>query len=33
MSDEDRMRFATDDFYIKSPEEVKEFFPNLPETL
>ena len=33
MSDEDRMRFATDDFYIKSPEEVKEFFPNLPEAL
>ena len=33
MSDVDRMRFATDDFYIKSPEEVKEFFPNLPEAL
>ena len=33
MSDIDRMRFATDDFYIKSPEEVKEFFPNLPEAL
>ena len=33
MSDEDRMRLATDDFYIKSPEEVKEFFPNLPEAL
>ena len=33
MSDEDRMRFTTDDFYIKSPEEVKEFFPNLPEAL
>ena len=33
MSDEDRMRFATDDFYIKSPEEVKEFLPNLPEAL
>ena len=26
MSDEDRMRFSTDDFYIKSPEEVKDFF-------
>ena len=33
MSDEDRMRFATDDFYIKSPEEVRDFFPNLPEAL
>ena len=33
MSDEDRMRFSTDDFYIKSPEEVREFFPNLPEAL
>lgn len=33
MSDEDRMRFSTDDFYIKSPEEVKDFFPNLPEAL
>ena len=31
MSDIDRMRFETDDFYIKSPEEVREFFPNLPE--
>ena len=33
MSDMDRMRFETDDFYIKSPEEIKEFFPNLPEVL
>lgn len=33
MSDIDRMKFATDDFYIKSPEEVKEFFPNFPEAL
>ena len=33
MSDTDRMRFATNDFYIKSPEEVKKFFPNLPEAL
>ena len=33
LSDMDRMRFETDDFYIKSPEEVKEFFPNLPEAL
>jgi len=33
LSDEDRMRFSTDDFYIKSPEEMQEFFPNLPEVL
>ena len=33
MSDMDRMRFETSDFYIKSPEEVREFFPNFPEVL
>ena len=33
MSDPDRMKFDTDDFYIKSPEEMKEFFPNIPEAL
>ena len=33
MSDIDRMRFETDDFYIKSPEEVKLFFPNFPEAI
>ena len=33
MSDMDRMRFQTDDFYIKSPEEVREFFPSFPEAL
>jgi DNA polymerase III subunit alpha len=33
MSDVDRMKFETDDFYIKSPQEVKEFFPNLPDAL
>lgn len=33
MSDMDRMRFETDDFYIKSPEEVRAFFPNFPEAL
>ena len=33
MSDTDRMRFETDDFYIKSPEEIKAFFPNLPEVM
>ena len=31
MTDTDRMRFETDDFYIKSPEEIEEFFPNLKE--
>ena len=33
MNDIDRMRFETDDFYLKSAEEVKEFFPNLPEAI
>lgn len=33
MSDEDRMRFETDDFYIKSPSEIEEFVPNLPEAM
>ena len=33
MTDTDRMRFETNDFYIKSPEEMKDFFPNLPEAL
>ena len=33
MTDTDRMRFETDDFYIKSPEEMKEFFPYLPEAI
>ena len=33
MQDEDRMRFETDEFYIKSPEEMREYFKNLPETI
>ena len=33
MNDIDRMRFETDDFYLKSAEEVKEIFPNLPEAI
>ena len=33
MSDIDRMRFETDDFYIKSPEEMRAFVPNLPEAM
>ena len=33
MSDEDRMKFETNDFYIKSPEEMSEYFCNLPEAI
>lgn len=33
MTDEDRMSFSTNDFYIKSPEEMKDYFANLPEAL
>ncbi len=33
MTDEDRMRFETDDFYIKSPEEMSDYFKNIPEAL
>lgn len=33
MTDEDRMKFETDDFYIKSPEEMKEYFKNFPEVI
>lgn len=33
MTDEDRMSFSTNDFYIKSPEEIEEFFPALPEVM
>lgn len=33
MTDEDRMRFQTDDFYIKSPEEMKDYFAGLPEAI
>ena len=33
MTDEDRMSFSTNDFYIKSPEEIAEYFSNLPEVL
>lgn len=31
MIDEDRMRFGTDEFFIKSPEEMYDNFKNLPE--
>ena len=33
MTDEDRMSFSTNDFYVKSPEEMEEFFEGLPEVL
>ncbi len=33
MSDEDRMRFDTDELYIKSPEEMADYFSNVPEAI
>lgn len=33
ITDEDRMRFGTDDFYLKSPEEMHKAFSNIPEAL
>lgn len=33
ITDEDRMRFSTDDFYIKSPAEMQALFKNIPEAL
>ena len=33
MTDEDRMSFTTNDYYIKSPEEMEEYFSNIPEAL
>ena len=33
MSDEDRMRFDTDELYIKSPEEMCDYFSNVPEAI
>ena len=33
MSDPDRMKFETEEFYIKSPEEAYEQFKNIPEAL
>lgn len=33
INDEDRMRFETDDFYIKSEEEMREFFQGIPEAV
>lgn len=33
LSDEDRMRFETDEFYFKSTEEMVSLFPNIPEAI
>ncbi len=33
MTDDDRMTFETNDFYIKSPEEMEEYFKNIPEAI
>lgn len=33
ITDEDRMRFATEELYIKSQEEMKEYFKNIPEAI
>lgn len=33
ITDEDRMQFSTDEFYIKSPEEMAERFSHFPEAL
>ena len=31
VDDPDRMKFETDEFYLKSEEEMRELFPNIPE--
>lgn len=33
MSDEDRMKFGSDELYIKSPEEMIEYFKSVPEAI
>ena len=33
MSDEDRMKFETDELYVKSPEEMSDYFKNVPEAI
>ena len=33
MSDEDRMKFDTDELYIKSPQEMSDYFSNVPEAI
>ena len=33
MTDEDRMRFETNDFYLKTPEEMEDYFEAVPEAI
>ncbi len=33
MNEEDRMRFETEELYVKSPEEMKDYFSNVPEAI
>ena len=33
MTDEDRMKFDTDELYVKSPEEMSDFFSNVPDAI
>ena len=33
MTDEDRMKMGSDEFYLKSPEEMSEYFKNVPEAI
>lgn len=33
MSDEDRMKFETDELYVKSPEEMSDYFKNVSEAI
>ena len=33
MSDLDRMKFDTDELYVKSPEEMEDFFKNVPDAI
>ena len=33
LQDNDRMKFSSDEFYFKSPQEMAELFPNLPEAM
>lgn len=33
INDEDRMKFSSDDFYVKSPQEMADMFKNVPEAI
>ena len=33
MTDEDRMKFDTDELYVKSPEEMRDYFKNVPDAI